>query len=407
MNKAKKNILFVTWDGPQTNYLESLFVPIFIKLRNLGYDFYIIQFTWGDDKSILSKRISCENNKFEYRNVIIFRKYIAFGSLLTALNGIQQVYKAIKDFEIDIVMARSLLPALSTIFALKLRSSVSLIWDSDGLPHDERIEYNGLSSSGLTYRILRKIEKYSIRKAKVILTRSKKAIDILIDRSEIKIDKNKFIVVSNGRDESVFSPKSLTDNINSRLKIGVNSRVPLIVFVGSSMSEKYCGKEILEFFSLVYEKRKDARLLLIISIPNEAEILLKDYEQLRKNINIMSVAAKEVPYYLSACDLGLAIIRPTFSMQAASAIKLGEYLLCGIPVLTTIGIGDSEDIVNEKVGYLINTLSKKELELAAEWFLKDIISRSSEYKVACRNAGLEYFGLENTVQKYEEAIKYI
>ncbi len=40
------NILFITWDGPQVSYLESLFVPIFRKLEErCGAHFHVLQFT--------------------------------------------------------------------------------------------------------------------------------------------------------------------------------------------------------------------------------------------------------------------------------------------------------------------------------------------------------------------------
>ena len=28
-----KNILFITWDGPQTSYMEGLFMPIFNEIQ--------------------------------------------------------------------------------------------------------------------------------------------------------------------------------------------------------------------------------------------------------------------------------------------------------------------------------------------------------------------------------------
>jgi hypothetical protein len=40
--------LFITWDGPQVSYLESLFLPIFEALGAQGFPFDILQFRWGD-----------------------------------------------------------------------------------------------------------------------------------------------------------------------------------------------------------------------------------------------------------------------------------------------------------------------------------------------------------------------
>lgn len=39
MKKSIKNILFITWDGPETQYLERLFLPIFAGLEKKDISF--------------------------------------------------------------------------------------------------------------------------------------------------------------------------------------------------------------------------------------------------------------------------------------------------------------------------------------------------------------------------------
>ena len=46
------NVLFVSWDGPQVNYLESLFAPIFMRLRSYGYKFHVVHFTWAQPERL-------------------------------------------------------------------------------------------------------------------------------------------------------------------------------------------------------------------------------------------------------------------------------------------------------------------------------------------------------------------
>ena len=40
--------LFVTWDSPETSYLEGLFFPLFAAIRAHGVTVEVLQFTWGD-----------------------------------------------------------------------------------------------------------------------------------------------------------------------------------------------------------------------------------------------------------------------------------------------------------------------------------------------------------------------
>ena len=67
------NILFVTWDGPQVSYLESLFVPIFQRLGQKGMHFHVLQFTWGGipERRAFSRQ-ACEQAGISYRSVIIW-----------------------------------------------------------------------------------------------------------------------------------------------------------------------------------------------------------------------------------------------------------------------------------------------------------------------------------------------
>ena len=401
------DVLFVTWDGPQSSYLDGLFLPIFRMLAERGFIFHIVQFTWGDKQHRLTLKKLCEDQGFSYREVAVLRRPVAVGSLATAVWGARHVRKAIHDFGIDIVMPRSTLPALASILALRHLPSVGFLFDADGLPHDERVDFGGWSPNGLAYRLLRDLEACAIRRADAVLTRSKKAIDILVARGGAGVDFDKFYVVGNGRNEKLFRPTLSAERIDVRRSLGIKNTAPLVVFVGSSTEGKYSGREMLEFFRLVRNRREDARLLLLIGSPNEADAIFSEHEYLRSSCIVQRVPADEVPRYLSACDLGLAFIRPSFSMQAAAAIKLGEYLLCGIPVLTTCGIGDTDELVTDRVGYVMKTMSLEELETAADWFVHTVIPNAEGFREPCREVGLRNFSLTASVNVYAHALETI
>jgi glycosyltransferase involved in cell wall biosynthesis len=116
------------------------------------------------------------------------------------------------------------------------------------------------------------------------------------------------------------------------------------------------------------------------------------------------VGAAEVPRHLAAGDLGLALRQPTFSMQAVAPIKLGEYLLCGVPVLATRGIGDSEALVPDTVGRLLDTMTPASLDAAATWFVNDVLPARGRFRADCREQGQRCFGIEAMVDAYAEAI---
>lgn len=400
-------VLFVTWDGPGSSYLESLFLPIFKMLAQRGIVFHIIQFTWASKNEINTLKNRCEEQGCSYQSVPVLRQPLSAGSLVTTFWGAWYIRRSIKNLKIDIVMPRSTLPAMSSILALKSFPSVKLLFDADGLPHDERVDFSGMSPNSLAYRLLRDFEALAVRRADAILTRSKKAIDILVARGGAGVNQGKFHVVTNGRDEKLFRPGRRQERLEMRRTLGIEDDVPLLVYVGSSMDGKYCGRAMLEFFKAVHARRKDARLLLLTSSPEEADKLLNDYEALRLSCHIKHVQPENVPKLLRACDLGLVLIHSKFSMQAVAAIKLGEYLLCGIPVLVSDVIGDSDELIADGVGYSLVTMLPDELESAADWFLKTLLPDGEGIRQRSRDVGLKKFTLETSVDVYARVIQSI
>lgn len=400
------NVLFITWDGPQVCYLESLFLPIFKRLAERGYAFHILQFTWAGNAQKCALKKIAEEQGCSYRCVSVLRWPVGAGSLMTAFWGSWQVRRAIRELGIDIVMPRSTLPALAATLALRHIPGVGLLFDADGLPHDERVDFGNWSPDGIAYRLLRDIEALATRRAKAVLTRSTKAIDILIARGGAGIDSAKFHVVTNGRDEKVFRPSLNGERLAVRRGLGIEDTAPLLAYVGS-MGAQYCGREMLEFFRLVRYRRKDARLLLLTGSPDQADGLLSEFEDVRSSCHVRRLPPDEVPRFLGACDLGLALRRPSFSMQAVAPIKLGEYLLCGLPVLATRAIGDTDELVTDRVGHSLHTMSLGELEGAAEWFLHTVLPDAGGFRGRCRDVGLQNFSLTATVDVYANALAAI
>jgi glycosyltransferase involved in cell wall biosynthesis len=402
----RTNVLFVTWDGPQVNYLESLFLPIFKMLAERGCAFHVVQFTWADkqQRSTLAKIF--EEQGCSYSAVPVLRWPVAVGSLVTAFWGGWYVRRAVRDLGIEIVMPRSTLPALAAGLALRRYPDVSLLFDADGLPHDERVDFGGWSPEGIAYRLLRDLEALAVRRADAVLTRSRKAIDILIARVGPGVDPAKFHVVTNGRDEKLFRPALKDERRTVRHDLGIEDTAPVLAYVGS-MGAQYCVREMLEFFKFVRHKRMDARLLLLTGAPDLADRYLSEYEDLRSSCHITRLPPGEVPRFLGACDLGLALRRPSFSMQAVAPIKLGEYLLCGLPVLATRTVGNIDQLVTDQVGRSLDTMSLAELKAAADWFLHAVLPDADGFRRRCRDVGLRNFSLTVSVDAYANAIETI
>jgi glycosyltransferase involved in cell wall biosynthesis len=54
-----------------------------------------------------------------------------------------------------------------------------------------------------------------------------------------------------------------------------------------------------------------------------------------------------VPSFLNLAQASIQFIEPAFSKRASSPVKLGESLAMGVPVISNVGIGDSQALIQE------------------------------------------------------------
>lgn len=398
-------ILFVTWDGPQTNYLQSLFLPIFSQLESQGFHFSVLQFSWATQEQISYNSECCKKMGIAYRHINVWRKpSVSIGSMLTALKGSLDVRKAIKNWDINIVIPRSTLPALATMLAIKNAPNVKLLFDADGLPLDERVDFANANSTSLVHRFLRDIENQAVIRADGVITRSKLANGILQNRAGSGCKLDKFSVVTNGRDTTKFKTYPSESRLQVRKLLEVRKEDPLIVYAGS-LGPQYCMKQMLQFFKEVKAQLPLTRLLILSGDHKPFESILEDSQYLSDGIILKSLESDEVGKYLSACDVGLAIRETSFSMQGVAPIKLGEYLLCGLPVVATKGIGDT-DMLTKEVGFLLESNSKAEITKSVNWFVNNFKQLKFDQKIA-NDIGLNNFSVEFSVQQYKQALHKI
>jgi glycosyltransferase involved in cell wall biosynthesis len=396
-----KQVLFITWDSPHVSYLEALFLPIFRSLQSCGYNFHILQFSWADSSIKAARHQACEENGISYSAVPVFRKPQALGAVASSILGSRHIARLIDEKNIDIVMPRSTLPAMSSLLALRGRNK-KLIFDADGLPLDERIDFAGLSPSSLVYRFLRDVEAQAVRSSDVVITRSERANSILQARAGAGNEEKKFHVVTNGRDVNKFHPASQREWIYTKKKLGISDEAPLVVYAGS-IGPQYCPEIMLELFSKIKISRSDSHFLILTGSPEVMNTYLVKYPEISDSVTVMSADSEDVPKWLSAGDLGLAFREPKFSMQAVAPIKLGEYLLCGLPVVATTGVGDSH-FISSDAGFLVDHGDVETIGLVSDWFVNKVLPNRNEFRAQCVAVGRKHFSLESSVESYVSAL---
>ena len=386
-------LLFVTWDGPQVSYVESLFLPIFAGLAEHGVRVDILQFRWGSAAQAEAVAQSCARFGCGYRHSAIRRGLGGLGPFATALAGGREVRRAVRDFGSDIVMPRSHMPAIAVGAAggARLRP---ILFDADGLAADEKVEFGSLSATGPTYRILRLVEARTVRASTSVIVRSAAAARILAERAGTSPER--FHVVANGRDETVFQPFDEATRHSVRGELGIDPAAPLAVYAGS-VGPQYRFDQIRDFAAALARRRPDSRLLVLSGSPELAEAEL---EGAALAPIVMRVPPDRVGRYLAAGDIGLAFRAGGFSMQGVAPVKLGEYLLCGVPAVGNPAVGDTASA--KAAGLFFEDAAGA--DAAARWLVEEVLPRREAYRERARAAGVAGFSLRRSVEDYLAAI---
>jgi glycosyltransferase involved in cell wall biosynthesis len=197
---------------------------------------------------------------------------------------------------------------------------------------------------------------------------------------------------------------SVSKDVELQEKYKLKERFVLI-YLGS-IGTWYMLGEMLDFFK-VLKKIIPSALFLIVSHADRDIIRRSACEKDIKERDIIITGAlpEDVPRYLSIADAAIFFIKPVFSKEACSPIKLGEYLASGLPVIINSNVGDTEGLIKStNVGVIVNKFEDEEYERAILEF-KNLIDNGTDLKNKCRKAAQEYLSLETALKKYKQLYK--
>lgn len=392
----KVKILFIAWDNPKSNYLEGLFAPIFSRLQaEYNYEFHVVQFSWASRQRREFLAEYCRTRGIAYNHFRIITKPFAFlGKFLTVYLGAGWIARYIKHEKIDIVMPRSTMPAKMTLQLKERFSWIKIVFDADGLPIEERVDFAKLKKDSLRFRQLKNIEGEMLGAADIVLTRTEFAADYLKHSHAITADK--FCKVINGRDENFFKrDETIRFKVRKELKIPEDAKV--ITYCGS-LGPQYGVDQMLYLHNRLLTFGR-YYLLVLTNNPSYLDASIAQ----NPSIVVMKVPFEDIPGYLSAGDFGLAIRESKFSMLGVAPIKIGEYLLMGMPIVASSGIGDSDSTLSEKdFCFLLKDYSTENLDKAAEWI--NNLTVNSKLRSEIRSLGVSKFSLSESILSYYKAL---
>jgi glycosyltransferase involved in cell wall biosynthesis len=393
-----KKLLFITWDADSPHYMQGLFLPIMIGLSKVGYKIELLHLSSIPKDFINSLKQKSESFNIQYTHVEIKRNPIGF--IKSVAVGVQLV----KDFKNEnkdgILMPRSLITSLLIYIAGK--GNLEIAFDADGMKVEERIDFAGWNKNGIKVKFFKKIEKWVISESKIVLVRSIKAKMFLLDKNP-KLRHDKVFKVVNGVDPEIFKPIPATLRNDERAKMGVNENELLVLYAGT-IAPQYCLNEMMFWFDCL-SNFKSAKFI-ILTTQQRVVKESKWFDKLKDRIILKTVSSEEISLFLTCADVALAFRKATFSMQGVAPIKIGEYLLCGLPVIASLGIGDTEEELSQlKHSILVDESNEKELAASVDSFLaRRTDGNGYPYQESIELGRINY-SLEKSIESYMMALK--
>ena len=390
IRRAETRVLYLTWDGPGQWYFETLFFPIFKRLRERGIRFDVLQCAWGKESELASTAESAHSHGIDYQFV-----RVAELSNLNRVVGFTNVglraAMAMRRSDYDVIMPRSILPAGVAMGALALaRSQTPMVFDADGLMADERVDFGSMRATSRSYSMLRAIERRATIRASAVIVRTDRAKEILAIRAGDSRSHEKMFVAPNGRPADVFYPK----------EEGTQRAVdrPRCVYLGS-LGAKYSPKAIGEFARAFFARFQHGSLVVATGYPEVARAFLPSQAE------IVTLRPENVPAFLRDSDVGLALIAPTLSTGATSAIKVGEYLLSGVPVIAAGGVSDGARLAKASplAVHSTNISETRWVEESLD-FVERVMRDRGRARSEARALGCAEFGDENADNAYFDAV---
>jgi glycosyltransferase involved in cell wall biosynthesis len=178
----------------------------------------------------------------------------------------------------------------------------------------------------------------------------------------------------------------------------------IVGYVGS-VGTWYLFDEVLRSFKMLLTIKPNATMLVVNrkenSYINERMTALSVD---KSKVKVISAEYADMPDLLSKISLGIFFYKPSYSRNACSPTKLGEFLAMGIPCLSNVGVGDILKILEgDEVGVVIENFSNDSMKDGLNKVLN--LCEAKDIERRCRNISEKYYSLSDGAKVYDDIYK--
>lgn len=362
-------VLYLTHNGIGTPLVRSQVLPYLRGLLDRGYDVHLVSFERGEPFP------EGEFPSARWHPVRPRSGSHLLAKVIDVLVGVRHVHRLVRRERVDILHARSYLPAAIAWLVSRLTGR-PYIFDMRGFLPDEYVDGGYWTARDLRYRVLRLVEAGLFRGAAVIvcLTHAGKRRLLTERRYARWVARTPITVIPCAVDLDRFRP------------VEQRSDPPSVVYAGS-LGMWYLLDEMLRVYAHARELIPALRFLIL----NRSEHAVANAAIARAGlggaaITVVAADFAAMPPHLASASAAIALLRQVPSKIGSSPIKIGEYLASGLPVIVNAGLGDTDALVeNYAAGHVVRSFSDQELRhagLRLAALVHDVAARQNARRAA-------------------------
>ena len=313
------------------------------------------------------------------------------GWMLMYFKGIVVCSRIVKKSKIDIIHARSLIPAMIA-FSIKrsIGRRVKVIYDYRGVFVDEQIYMGRWKKWSWKSRCARCVESANLARADRIVAVSNVMRTYLLEEhasNAAELRKKIHVIPNKTR---VFSAQHTGNSVRD----GTGKFIG--VYSGSAAAWQGIP-EMIQFWKTSAEDfRQFSFKLLTYDNKNQFLYRFQNDQDLLRRIQIIQLRPNEVAGQLSGADFGILLREKHLVNRVASPLKFAEYLASGLPVVVSEGIGDTEEIIEKfRVGIIVRD---RNYHLALENLVE--LLKDGSLRQRCYDVARKEFNLEDAIIDY-------
>jgi len=368
----RPRVVYVSYDGAAEPLGQSQIVAYLERLASVA-DITLISFEKDEEaRASVEKRLQTAGVRWQKLT------YHASPKVLSTWWDVRVGTRALEDearkAPIDIVHVRSYVPALMAHRAA-LGEDTRFLFDIRGFWADERVD-GRIWRRGPLYRWAKRYEKKFFREADAVVT--------LTDASVPFIER------------WVKQPGTLIEVIPTCVDVQRYSDKP----------PRGDGPRVIWSGSLGTWYRFDLAIRLAGAIDLPFAVYTRETKLAEdllgaKQAKVAAIPPSEMPSKLREGDIGLCLIKPSFSKVASAPTRLAEHLAAGNPVAVLPGVGDLEEIVEgSEVGVVVRGEDDDSLRGAAAKLRS--MAGDPRARARCKEVATERFDLDHGVSRYAD-----